>query len=84
MHCHRQSCWEKEVGCGYKGGCAKWVIYGKRAHLQAAQGQEEGKSEKSDKTDKRVDVTGPASSADMRSPWILLSLLILMPLSQIL
>ena len=23
VHCHRRDCWEKEVGCGYKGGCAK-------------------------------------------------------------
>ena len=27
MHCHRRYCWEKEVGCGYKGGCAKSVFY---------------------------------------------------------
>ena len=29
IHCHWRYCWEKEVGCGYKGGCAKQVIYGK-------------------------------------------------------
>ena len=23
VYCHRRYCWEKEVGCGYKGGCAK-------------------------------------------------------------